>query len=217
MKARWNLGRCILNYSPTQTRNSGFRDSFSINFLKIYGIGIRRQDVKFGHIPPQLVLGLSPSRSYLCIKIGRLPSSVVWSLAWGNSIAASFAWRPQADVQRQTVRKQTVSLQTTWGRWRCWWLNGHMQIWSFAMWTYIASTVSSSFSFPPVQRRLTFAANAVSNITRSHSCHEEEGGTRPVKEWGLSMQRREGKTRAHDSQENALSQIYFDDPTDSQG
>lgn len=37
-----------------------------------------------------------------------------------------------------------------------------------------------------------FAAEAVSNIPRSHYCREEEGGTRLAKEGGSSKQRREG-------------------------
>lgn len=38
-----------------------------------------------------------------------------------------------------------------------------------------------------------FAAEAVSNIPRSHYCREEEGGTRLAKEGGSSKQRREGR------------------------
>lgn len=58
---------------------------------------------------------------------------------------------------------------------------------------------------------LSFVAEAV---YRGHTpvMRKREG---PARERGLSMQRREewkeGKERAHDSQENSLSQIYFDD------
>lgn len=74
---------------------------------------------------------------------------------------------------------------------------------------YIACTVSSASV-----RRLNFAAEAVSNIPGSQSCHEEERGSSEGKE-GEACRRREewkeGEKRAHDSQENSLSQIYFDD------
>lgn len=72
-KARGNLGQCISYYSMTESRNSGFRRSVSINVVEIYSIGIRRHDVRFGGIPLQLVPGSSSSRSYLCIKIRETP------------------------------------------------------------------------------------------------------------------------------------------------
>ncbi len=45
---------------------------------------------------------------------------------------------------------------------------------------YISGIVSSCSSFSPVQvlSRLCFAAEAVSSIPRSQSCHEEERGSR---------------------------------------
>lgn len=145
LKARQNVGQCIfICFSVTQSRNSGFKQWLSINVAEIHSISIRGQDVRFGRIPLQLVPGSSSSGSYLCIKIRETPL--------GRRLRPSPKkfHRPQAR-DRQTVRKQTILLQTSWGwwghsllnvcdlhtDWRLWW----MQIKPVYSWIYPKTSV----------------------------------------------------------------------------
>lgn len=67
------------------------------------------------------------------------------------------------------------------------------------------------FFLTDASAKKNFAAEAVSNIPRSQCCQEEEGR----KEGQASKEGKDGKRarkRAHDSQRNSISQIYFDNP-----
>lgn len=147
--------------------------------------------MRFSRIPLQLVLGPSSSRSYLCIKIRETPL-----LHRLRPCPKKFHRRfpsletsgrhpetdgKEADGLATDVLRAVDMLVVIWP-----WSPCRFAVCFNVDWLRIAS---SGIASSAVQKG--FAAVAVSNTLRPHSCHEQ-GGKDEAHEVGHSMHRREG-------------------------